>query len=160
MTRSSLLDALAFQFGWLACVALGNAGALLVATLLLPLHFFLVGASPREWRLSLAIAMAGLAMDLGWQYAGLLQFSGTAVAGVPPWLAVLWLLFAGTLFHSLGWLRQRLALASVLGAVSGPLSYVAGIALGAAESRFETWQVAVAMAPALSPSFSWIRALR
>ncbi len=43
----------------------------------------------------------------------------------------LWLLFATTLNSSLGWLQRRLRLASLLGAISGPLCYRAGEALGA-----------------------------
>jgi hypothetical protein len=87
-------------------------------------------------------------MDTGWQAIGLLSFTGQLVLGIPLWLVVLWLLFSGTLFHSLAFLQQRLLLAAILGAAAGPLSYLAGMRLGAATSTHDAWTVALAMAPA------------
>ncbi len=48
----------------------------------------------------------------------------------PYWIITMWMLFATTLNSSMGWLRGRLLLASVLGAISGPASYLAGQKLG------------------------------
>ncbi len=148
MSGARILNALAYQAGWLACVLGGNAWALSAGTLLLALHWWLVDRSARGWAMVVIAALLGLAMDLGWQRLGLLRFDGTVAGGLPPWLAMLWLLFATTFAHSLAWLQARLALAALLGAVCGPLSYIAGIALGAAATRFPPWQVALAMAPA------------
>jgi hypothetical protein len=148
MAHRSLTDALLFQLGWLACVAGGNRWAALAVALLLPLHLRLLGRSRQEWCLVVAFTSAGLAIDLGWQHFGLLQFRGTLGFGPPPWLAVLWLMFAGTLFHSLAFLQRRLLLASLLGALAGPLTYVAGMRLGAATSDHPWPLVALSMAPA------------
>ena len=49
----------------------------------------------------------------------------------PIWMAALWANFAGTLHFCLDWLRGRYRLASVLGAVGGPLAYYGGHRLGA-----------------------------
>ena len=148
MTNARFLNAFAYQCGWLACVAGGNAWALPAGALILALHGWLVERSARGWAFMVLAALLGLAMDLGWQRLGLLAFHGTLGAGIPPGLVVLWLLFATTFAHSLAWLHERLALAALLGAVLGPLSYVAGVELGAATTRFPLWQVALAMAPA------------
>jgi hypothetical protein len=43
----------------------------------------------------------------------------------------LWALVASTLNSSLSWLRGKPLLGAVLGAIAGPLSYEAGIRLGA-----------------------------
>ena len=51
----------------------------------------------------------------------------------PPWILALWALFASTLNVSLRWLRGRIVVAVVLGAVAGPLSYWAGVRMGAVE---------------------------
>ena len=52
--------------------------------------------------------------------------------GVPPlWLIGLWAAFATLLPVCFRWLYNRLWLASILGAVSGTLSYVSGGKLGA-----------------------------
>ena len=44
----------------------------------------------------------------------------------PIWIVVLWVLFALTLNHSLSWLKGRVVLAAIFGALGGPLAYVAG----------------------------------
>lgn len=142
-------DYIVFQCGWVACVAFGNSGALLALLVFVPLQaLWPARRGAREWVLVLGFAGAGLAMDLAWQAGGLLAFTGQVAFGVPLWLVVLWLLFAGTLFHSLAFLTRRLWLAAVLGATAGPLSYLAGMRLGAATSEHEAWIIGLAMAPA------------
>ena len=148
MTRSNVLNAILYQAGWLACVVGGNTWALPAGALILALHWWLVDRSARGWAFIAVSALLGLALDLGWQRLGLLEFHGTLGAGIPPWLVLLWLLFATTFAHSLAWLHERLALGALLGAVLGPLSYVAGVELGAASTPFPLWQLALAMAPA------------
>ena len=44
----------------------------------------------------------------------------------------MWINFALTLNGSMRWLHGRYLLAAVLGAIGGPLAYVAGVKLGAA----------------------------
>ncbi|MGB7931118.1 MAG: DUF2878 domain-containing protein, partial [Gammaproteobacteria bacterium] len=46
------------------------------------------------------------------------------------WIVAMWVLFASTLNVSLRWLRGRWMLATLLGAVAGPLAYYAGAKLG------------------------------
>jgi hypothetical protein len=144
----AVLNALCFQVGWLACVAGGNRGALLAGLLILPLHARFVSRCPREWCVAVVLAGLGLAMDLAWQAAGVVRFEGALLYAVPPWLAMLWLLFALSLFHSLAWLRRSAWLAAAIGAISGPFTYLAGLRLGAAVSPLPEWQLALVMAPA------------
>jgi hypothetical protein len=146
--RPVLLDAVLFQLGWIACVAGGNSGALLAALLVLPLHWALVSRDAREWLFAIVLGSAGLAVDLAWQAAGALHFAQTVGGVLPPWLAVLWLLFALALFHSLAWLQGRPLLAASCGALAGPVTYLAGLRLGAAESALAPVQLALLMAPA------------
>jgi len=52
----------------------------------------------------------------------------------PYWILALWALFAAQFNTTFGWLKQpaqRMLLASVLGAIAGPMSFRAGAALGA-----------------------------
>ena len=51
----------------------------------------------------------------------------------PYWIISMWMLFATTLNLSLKWLRGRPWLAAAVGAVAGPLTYLAGTRLGAIE---------------------------
>jgi len=50
----------------------------------------------------------------------------------PPWILSCWLAFACLPRFSLGWLVDRPRLAALFGAIGGPLSYLAGVRLGAA----------------------------
>lgn len=157
---ATIRDALVFQVAWFACVAGGNAGALAAALVLLPLQAVWPGRRDRrEWGLVGLFSAVGLAMDLGWQAIGLLDFSGDLLGPLPFWLAMLWVFFSGTLLRSLAFLQQRLLLAALLGAVAGPLSYWIGMRLGAATSVNAPLQVALAMAPAwalLLPLLAWL----
>ena len=67
--------------------------------------------------------------------SGLLVYrSGTLVAGTAPyWIVAMWLLFSTTLNVSLSWLKGRLLLAAVVGAISGPLAFYGGHKLGAVD---------------------------
>ena len=77
-------------------------------------------------------------------------------------MVALWMLFASTLNASMGWLAGRFAVAAALGAVFGPLSYLAGARLGAIELHANTavslTAIAVVWAGAL-PALLWIRDL-
>ena len=44
---------------------------------------------------------------------------------------MLWMFFAMTLNHSLAWLRQKIYISILFGALGGPLAYIAGEKLGA-----------------------------
>ncbi|MCG3171119.1 MAG: hypothetical protein CALGDGBN_02706 [Pseudomonadales bacterium] len=159
MTRARAINAVMYQLGWFACVLGGNAWALLALALFVPLHQRYCVQRPAEWGFVLLAGALGLAMDLAWARAGVIGFHGTLGFGAAPWLAVLWLMFATTLQHALAALQTRLALAALLGAVAGPVSYLAGIALGAASTPLAAWEFAALLAPAwllLTPLLAWL----
>ena len=71
-----------------------------------------------------------LLVALGW----ISYPSGTLLSGTAPHrIVALWALFATSLNVSMRWLQSRFALAALLGAVCGPLSYWAALRLGAVE---------------------------
>jgi len=130
------LNFVAFQLGWFACV-LGAAGGLpwagpLVVLGVVGLHLLRVRRPGCELKLVLAAAALGIVVDSLLLASGWLQYpSGLWLPGLAPyWIVAMWALFATTLNLSLGWLRGRPVLAAVLGAVGGPLSYLAGEKLG------------------------------
>ena len=51
----------------------------------------------------------------------------------PYWLIVMWALFATTINQSMAWLKDKLIIAAVMGAIFGPMAFVAGEKLGAVE---------------------------
>lgn len=132
-----LVNFLAYQFVWFACVFgaiqgmpwLGTGSALAVAAL----HLRLTGHPRRELGLMIVAAATGFALDSTLASNGLVSFaSGVWVDGLAPhWMVALWIGFATTLNVSLRWLTSRPVLAAAFGAVGGPLAYYAGMRLGA-----------------------------
>lgn len=130
------LNFAAFQLGWFACV-LGGANQLpwlgtLVAALIVSWHLSLAQRPGREFTLLAAVGAAGALWDSLLVASGWLDYpSGTLLNNTAPhWIIAMWVLFASTLNVSLRWLRGRWMLATVLGAVAGPLAYYAGAKLG------------------------------
>ncbi|MGM1052458.1 MAG: DUF2878 domain-containing protein [Pseudomonadota bacterium] len=125
-----LLNLVAFELGWLACVLGGSWVAVLVAAVILTLHL-VWQARPGEWRWLAGFAALGLGVDGGLTLAGGFDFGDQPLMfGVLPlWIWLLWPLFATLLHHSLAWLWQRPWLAVLGGAISGPASYYAGAQL-------------------------------
>ncbi len=131
-----LLNFVAFQVGWFSSVIgaarempwLGPAVVLIVALI----HLRQARRPDLEAGLIVACGILGLVFDsllvmLGW----VAYPSGHLVAQAAPyWIVTMWMLFGTTLNRSMGWLKGRLALAAILGAVAGPLSYLAGERLG------------------------------
>ena len=83
----------------------------------------------------------GLVLDSVYARADLISYGGSMFwSGVAPlWILGLWANFALTMNGCMRWLQSRKALAAVLAFVFGPLSYYAGIALGAATIIGEQW---------------------
>lgn len=125
-----LLNLLLFKLSWLLLVVGQEAGlpwALALQGVSLALHPTLRTALQP----ALALALAGIAIDMLCQISGLFVFPQDRF---PAWLAVLWLAFAFALPQGLGFLRKlSLGLLAVAGLLLGPFSYGIGYRLGAVE---------------------------
>lgn len=144
-TAALIVNLAGFQIGWLACV-LGAAQGLpwlgpLVALPVLARHLRAAARPAAELALLALAGLAGLVLDSALVLAGRLRFAeGVLLPGLAPyWMVVLWMLFATTFNLGLRWLRARPALAAALGAVGGPLAYLAGARLGAAQALEPAW---------------------
>ena len=132
-----LLNFFAFQFGWFATVLgaakgmpwIGPIAVLAVVTL----HLSLSVRPRSELKLLLSAMLAGLVLDSLLVASGWVAYpNGIVVEGFAPyWIITMWALFATTLNVSMKWMRGRPALAVLMGAFGGPLSYLAGQKLGA-----------------------------
>lgn len=133
-----ILNFVLFQLAWLACIQAAAAGRPLLGTLcvvaVVAWHLRQARRPAPEARLIGWAVLIGLALDSVLLGLGVLQYNnGQYAAALPPhWMSAMWALLATTLNVSMGWLRGRPVLAALLGAVSGPLSYAAGVRLGAA----------------------------
>ena len=127
-----------FQAGWFACI-LGAAHqevlwAVIASLAYIAFHIWRSQTPKLELSLLLKVLSFGILTDSLLMYLGFLDFKGAWPSPFisPAWMWALWLLVASTLNSSLSWLKGKPTLGIVLGAVSGPLSYEAGIRLGAA----------------------------
>jgi len=134
-----LLNAIAFKVAWLSTI-FGGANELpmlgpLAVTIAVSVHLWLAAEPRRELTLVAITGAIGLAWDSVMVSAGWMSYpSGTFVAGLAPyWILGMWMLFATTLNVTFRWLHSRMLLAVIMGAVFGPLSYMAGAAAGAVQ---------------------------
>jgi hypothetical protein len=138
-SHRNLLNFVVFQLAWFACVLGGARGYELAGTLVVAaavaLHVALATRAALAATLVVAVATVGLLWDSLLVTLGLMVYpSGSLAPGLAPlWIVAMWALFATTLNLSLGWLQGRPVLAALLGAVGGPLAYLAGQRLGAIE---------------------------
>ena len=154
--KRTLLNFIAFQAGWFALVVGAAYGQLwpgmLLAGLAVAIHLALSERPGQEARLIVVALSAGLVCDSLLAASGWLRYASPAPGLAPYWILAMWALFATTLNVSMRWLKGRIGLAALMGAVFGPLSYIAGQRLGALE--FIDFQAAV---PALA--IAWALAM-
>jgi hypothetical protein len=115
-----------FNGSWLAIVYFhSNLLAPLVACVHVTLHMYLAGHGRRELALIAAVSLFGLSLDQLLFAAGVFTLAGEW-ALAPLWLGCLWPVLATTLLHAFSFLHGRWLPASILGALGGCLSYLAG----------------------------------
>ena len=139
-----LINALLFQIGWLACVIGGNSLWLLVTLGVLVFHVLWISRWADEGRLILSVVMLGTTVDSSLRWLGVFDFNDIAPL-IPLWLMLMWALLATTLRHSLQWTASPWWLASLLGAVAGPLSYYAGGQLAGVQFPYGQWPTLIGL---------------
>ena len=135
-----ILSFILFQIAWFAAV-LGGAHHLdfVGSCPALVLFAFHIASNHRRWFSScvivFAIVLLGIVIEFLLLKSGAITYRGsTASASFPPlWILALWLAFATLPDGALSWLSGRTGLQVLFGALGGPLSYIAGEKLGAAE---------------------------
>ncbi|SEQ49741.1 Protein of unknown function [Pseudomonas sp. NFACC02] len=134
----NLVNAALFQLGWFTCVLGGNSGWLLITLLILIVHLRLIGSWRSEGKLLLTVFALGCVLDSALIKLGVFDF-GEAGKVIPLWLALMWPLLATTLGHCLAWSATPWWLASLLGAIGGPASYIAGAQLTYVQLPLGVW---------------------
>jgi hypothetical protein len=131
-----LVNFAAFQLGWFAAVLGGAndlawAGTLAVLGIVL-FHLVRAAQTRRELLLVAIVGVIGALWESLLVVLGLTWYPyGTLIDGVAPyWIVAMWLLFATTLNVSMRWMHGHLWLASISGALFGPLAFYAGSRLG------------------------------
>lgn len=125
-----------FQIAWLLCVIAGAedqpALALLAVGTAVGVHLVRAPNPLPEAVLILLTAWFGALWDGALAGFGWLSYPSGQFATwlAPHWIIGLWVLFATLLNVALRWLKGRYGLAAGLGAVGGPLAFLAGERLG------------------------------
>ena len=132
----TIINILASQAGWFACVLGAAYGTPLfgpaVVAAIVGMHLVHSARPSREFALIVSAGLLGAAWDSALVAAGWIEYpAGNVSASLAPyWIVAMWMLFATTLNVSLRWLRERPALAAIVGGISGPLAYYGGAKLG------------------------------
>lgn len=117
-----------FNVLWFSAVA-GRESYIFLSGLLLALQFFYsVAVAKVSWTLILRLFAVGLLLEAISISLGVIDFAG---GYFPLWLVMLWLGFSSMAPVALDWLVPKPLFAVLIGAVSGPISYIAGIKLNA-----------------------------
>ena len=142
MPKFWIINGLLFQAAWWSCALLTDL-ALGVLCGLIILHFVL-STSPKNDLKMISLSVIGWVTDTLLLHFNVLQ---TTEQLFPFWLMLLWVMFILCLNHSLAWLKHRPVYWSViLGAIAGPLSYLAAIEFGALTSELQPARLAVLFA--------------
>lgn len=134
------LTLFACQATWFAAVIGAGHGLWwpgVLATVLFTLWRGVISPNRRlELRLIAAALALGVVLENLWVASGLLDYAvAWPWAGSPAWILALWWAFALAIVPLFGYLRNRLGLATVMGAIGGPLAYL-GAARGWDVVRF------------------------
>lgn len=149
LTRFNIFNAVFFQIGWFVCVLYGDLWAGLFTLVTLFAHFLFSSLRKQDLIAILIAVVIGLAHDAVLIGFNLLEFSHTQLSS-PVWVICVWILLGINLNHSLKWVYQRPWIGGALGALCGPLSYLAGARL----SPLADWTASLyAVVPVLA--FMW-----
>lgn len=153
-----------FQCAWFAAVLGAAHGQPLLGTACvfaaIAFHVTVSARPAVELRFVAAVCAAGFVAESVVAMQGHIAYpSGQPVAWLAPyWIVALWGLLATAPNVTLRWLKRRPALAALLGALLGPLSFVAGVRLGGARLVHPTTAL-VTMAlmwAVLMPALMWL----
>jgi len=135
--KFKIINFLLFQIGWFILI-LGAAWdktfiAVLLGLVILAIHISMIDQKINELKLLLIAGVIGFLFDGFIQYYQFIIYNspGWSFPLTPIWIIMLWMIFAITLNHSLVWLKNRISLSVIFGAIGGPLAYLAGEKLGA-----------------------------
>lgn len=154
----TITNVLLFQVGWFVCILGGDLAAILFTLPALVFHFSKSSSRVADL-VAVVIAVAiGFIHDSVLIHVGHIVFAESAIAP-PLWLICLWALLGITLNHSMQWIYSRPLWSALLGALCGPLSYLAGVELSAADWSSPKLEVIPIIAAVPLIAFMWLLVL-
>jgi len=126
--KKTIYNAVVFNIAWFVCILGGSTIAVPFAFVVIGVHLAFFSDNKTEIALIIVVLLLGIVVESVFIRAGLL-IPPDGSLWPPLWLVSLWGFFATTLNHSLRWFQTRLPIAFVMGAISAPLTYLAGTRL-------------------------------
>lgn len=122
--RWLVANAVWLQAGWWICVLGAERPWLLLLVIAgVVVHLRLCPDVNAEVKALLRVTLAGCVLD---STLGTLGVFGFDAWPLPLWLALLWLVLASGMRHSLAWAGRHWQIGALIGALGGPLAYVGG----------------------------------
>ena len=122
--RWLVANAVWLQAGWWICVLGAERPWLLLLMIAgVVVHLRLCPDVNAEVKALLRVTLAGCVLDSTLGALGVFGFDGWPL---PLWLALLWLVLASGMRHSLAWAGRHWQIGALIGALGGPLAYVGG----------------------------------
>ena len=122
--RWLVANAVWLQAGWWICVLGAERPWLLLLVIAgVAVHLRLCPDVNAEVKALLLVTLAGCVLDSTLGALGVFGFDGWPL---PLWLALLWLVLASGMRHSLAWAGRHWQIGALIGALGGPLAYVGG----------------------------------
>ena len=126
--KKILYNAIVFNIAWFVCILGGSTIAVPFAIAVIGVHLVFFSDNKTEIGLTTVVVLLGIVVESVFIRGGLLVPPDGSL-WPPLWLICLWGFFATTLNHSLKWFQSHLPVAVAMGAVSAPLTYLAGTRL-------------------------------
>ncbi|MDO7896043.1 DUF2878 domain-containing protein [Pseudomonas citrulli] len=149
--RWLLANALWLQAGWWICV-LGTQRPwlLLLVPIGLAVHLRLCPDVTAEVKAVLRVGLVGCVLDSALGLWGVFRFDTWPL---PLWLALLWLVLASGLRHSLAWAGRPCWRGALLGALGGPLAYLGGARVAGVELPLGGLETGLLLTPVWALAF-------
>jgi len=118
-----------------AIFAIPYLGPIVVVPVII-FHLNYISDEDHELSLIVVVALLGTAMDTFYNIFGIVEYRGTyqfAEWLAPMWITSMWVSFSTTINHSLKKVNSNKLIGVLLGAIFGPIAYLAGERYGAIE---------------------------
>ena len=131
-----LINFIQFQVVWFLCIFGAAHQFELIAVLISAgiIAWALLTSEHRthDYGMILVGSVLGIVIDSALISFNLITFTSSYWTSVAPlWMTPIWIALVLTLQSSMGWLNGRYFVAGILGAISGPFAYWAGVRMGA-----------------------------
>lgn len=169
-------NVIGYQIVWFTAVWGASRGlawpAVIAALLFAACQLAISRERGAEVRLVLAAVVLGVVLDGALAATDLVRYAAASSAlppgGAAVWILSLWVAFALTLNRSLGWLIGKPLVSLLLGAIGGPVAYMAAGRLGAATFAAPQWHGLLALGVGWAVAITlltylaaaWLRAAR